>query len=141
MGHSMQIQDAEGCYQKGGKAVEYDYLNPDLSEQANYAILISQANTLSDRYQNEDKPNLFNSPILCRIKLIHFLLLILILVSTATLSVFIHILVSDFIFICLFFFSDIFLCCFISLINLYQWIPQSNSYYKQQYFVNAKHVI
>ena len=73
---------------------EYDTLNPDLVEEDIYTIPTSHANTSTERYPDEPKPKICNSPIIWRKKDMCWLLLIITLVSTATLGVFIHILVS-----------------------------------------------
>ena len=67
MGDSNQLQNVEGRFQNIKEEVEYDTLNPDLVEEVNYTFHISKTNTSSDRYKNEHKRKLFNSPILCLI--------------------------------------------------------------------------
>ena len=94
MGDSVQLNDVKGCYQNDKMGAEYETLNPDLVEEGIYTIPTSHANTSTERYPDEPKPKNYNSPIIWSNINMRWLLLIIALLSTAILSVFVHILVS-----------------------------------------------
>lgn len=91
MGESLQLYDIKGGYQNDKKEVEYETINPVLVEEADYITPISQVNTSTDRYHDQPKTKISNSQ-----KFMYCLLLIVIFISTATLSVFIYILVRGY---------------------------------------------